>query len=99
VAGVPSVTGTEFSSKLYRVGRAVRAQLAVVWALRAELLVAACFLAGWALVTVGIAAYTSPRVWPLSLGLLLLSLCGWKWLWSFVGVGLYTLIEQERKDG
>lgn len=74
-----------------RVQHAAGAIAERTWSLRAELLVAAAFLGGWFLVTLGIASYTSTRVWPISLGILLLSLCGWKWVWNLTSVGLYTL--------
>jgi hypothetical protein len=64
-----------------------------VWDLRAELLQALALLAGWLLVTFGLVELTTPKVWPLSIGLLLLSLCGWKWLASLFGHGLYTLVQ------
>lgn len=48
-------------------------------------------VAGWALVTYGLASLTVPEVWPLSGGLALLSLAGWGHLRQIVSLGLYTL--------
>lgn len=58
---------------------------------RAELLTAGAFLAGWALLTWAIARLTAPEAWLVSAGLLLLSLGGWKLLWTVITEGLYTL--------
>jgi hypothetical protein len=59
----------------------------------AELLTALAILAGWMLLTAGIAAllpvWRGP-VWMLSAGLLLLSGVGWRFLWLLVRDGLYT---------
>lgn len=65
---------------------------AAVGGTRAEITVAAALLAGWALVTHGVAQLL-PRgqVWSLSTGLLLLSLVGWRFLWTVASAGLYTL--------
>jgi hypothetical protein len=48
-------------------------------------------LAGWALLTAGLAALIVPEVWLLSSGLLLLSLAGWGHLRVLFGAGLYAL--------
>lgn len=63
---------------------AVRASLA-------EILTAMTFVVGWLLITAGIAHLTSPIAWYFSLGLLALSLGGWKLLAQFVWNGLYAL--------
>ena len=59
---------------------------------RAELLVSLGMLAGWALVTLALGRITRPDVvWPLSAGLAVLALCGWKFLLQVVREGLYIL--------
>lgn len=65
----------------------------LLWLARyhAELLLSFALLAGWMLVTFGIAELTTARVWPISTGLLLLSLCGWKMLIGLAVDGLYAL--------
>lgn len=63
---------------------------------RAELLTAAAVLAGWGLVTWGAAALTSWQAWPLSGGLLLLSLAGWRLLFTIARDGLYALTRPPR---
>lgn len=56
-----------------------------------ELLTAAAILGGWLLVTWALAGWWSWRVWPLSLGLLLLSAAGWKFIAQLAREGLYLL--------
>lgn len=58
---------------------------------RAELLTGAAFVGGWLLVTWGVAELTTRRIWPISLGVLLLSAGGWALLWEVIREGLYTL--------
>jgi hypothetical protein len=65
---------------------------------RAELATAAAFLAGWVLITWAIALYTSPRIWLVSGGLLLISLGGWEFLLTILRKGLYTLTRPEKKE-
>lgn len=61
-------------------------------AIRAELLVSAAMLCGWALVTLAIARLVRPDVvWPLSAGLAVLALCGWRFLLQIARDGLYML--------
>lgn len=85
-------------SRVFSTASAIGASLR---AYRAELLVSAAFLGGWALVTCAIAALVPPRIptWELSGGLLLLSLCGWGWLGSVFWSGLYKLSAEDRADG
>ena len=64
---------------------------------RAEVATAAAFLMGWACVTAGLALWISPRVWLVSLGLLLISLGGWELLYFVIRKGLYTLTRPEEK--
>jgi hypothetical protein len=65
----------------------------------AELLTAAAFLAGWLLVTWGVASLTVWQVWPVSLGLLLISAGGWKVLAQLVAHGLHPVPGQPKKGG
>lgn len=69
----------------------VREVIGRVFAARAEILLSAAMLGGWALVTLGIAQLTTPKVWPLSGGLLLLSAGGWRMLATIAMHGLYSL--------
>lgn len=52
---------------------------------------------GWGLLTLGIARLTVPEVWPISAGLLLLSLCGWGFLRVLFLEGLYVLSRGRRE--
>lgn len=56
-----------------------------------EALQAVSILAGWALMTFGIASLSTWQVWPISIGLLLFSLVGWGHLRFIFGKGIYTL--------
>jgi hypothetical protein len=58
---------------------------------RAELLTACGLVGGWALITAGIVALTSPLAWLFSGGLLLVSACGWELLYTIARRGLYAL--------
>lgn len=63
---------------------------------RADLLTAAAFLAGWLLITAGIAELPSRRsVWLLSSGALSICLGGPRLLWSVLTTGLYALTRPE----
>lgn len=93
------MTGTQISVALYRLRRSLEQRLAVAVKHVPDAVQALAFLGGWLLFTHGVVLYTSPRVWPISTGLLLLSLCGWTWIRNFLGTGLYSLNEAERKDG
>lgn len=58
----------------------------------AQLATAAALVLGWLLVTLGVAAVAAPRVvWPISLGLLCISLGGWKLIVAIAVDGLYAL--------
>lgn len=59
----------------------------------AEAALAVALLVGWGLVTLAVArlVHRGDIVWPLSLGLLLLSASGWRLLALVVLDGLYTL--------
>ena len=56
-----------------------------------EALQAVGILSGWALVTFGVASLLVWQVWPISLGLLVLSVVGWGHLKRLFGKGLYEL--------
>lgn len=62
-----------------------------------EIAVATAALGGWALVTAVVAHFLGFLAWVGSAGLLLLSLCGWLYLWKLITKGLYTLSQEERK--
>ena len=77
------------------------AYFGVIWKVRAELLTCLTALAGWTLLTWGIQEVIgSAWVWRVSLGLLLLGLVGFKFLWHILTRGLYLLTRPEKKtDG
>lgn len=56
-----------------------------------ELLTALAALLGWFLLTWVAASLISPWAWPASGGLLLLSICGWRFLAVIAWRGLYDL--------
>jgi hypothetical protein len=62
---------------------------------RAEIATALAFLAGWTLITRGVAAVTSPLAWTFSAGLLCLSLGGWRLLRVVVVEGMYALTRKQ----
>lgn len=65
-----------------------------VWKARASVLQWGAIGGGWALVTRGLApvvAWWGLEPWPLSAGLFLLSLAGWKYLRTLFSAGVYTL--------
>ncbi len=76
---------------------ALRALVLPLWRIRAEILLSLALLTGWAALTWGIALLTTPKVWPLSVGVLLLSLCGWRLLWTVFSHGLYSLTREEQR--
>ena len=53
-------------------------------------------LIGWCAVTYGLARLTSPWVWPLSLGLLLLSVVGFRVLAHLAWHGVTTFLPKGR---
>lgn len=61
---------------------------------RAELLTALTWLSGWLLLT---AAIDRRSLWLGSIGLLCISLGGWRLLWVVLTQGLYTLTRGARK--
>lgn len=62
-----------------------------------ELLTGLALVAGWTLLTFGIAELVSELAWPISGGLLLLSLCGWGFLKDLFTEGLYVLSQGRRE--
>jgi hypothetical protein len=68
-----------------------------VWGARAEVLLTGAALGGWYALTYGLAGLLGTKVWPLSVGVLLLSGCGWKLLWRIVTDGLYDLTREEKR--
>lgn len=78
----------------------VRRPLAAMWARRAELAVFLAAAGGWAAITHAIGRLVRPDVvWPISLGLFLLSLCGWRLLYTVADAGLYTLTREGKPRG
>jgi hypothetical protein len=51
-------------------------------------------LLGWGWISLGFAMLWGRVVWPFSLGLLLLSACGWKMLFTMARDGLYALSKE-----
>lgn len=76
--------------------REIRSTWAKIVAARAELLTAGAMVSGWMLVTYGVVVLTAPIAWAFSLGVLLLSLAGWRLLWRIVSDGLYDLTRGAR---
>ena len=87
---------------------AVRARLAQLpWAAARERFVqlpwpelgaATALVAGWTLLSWAIASLTRTwQVWPISAGLFLLSLFGWRYLFVMARDGLYTLTREPRR--
>jgi hypothetical protein len=66
------------------------------WRIRAEVMLSLALMLGWASLTMGVARLTSPIAWFFSIGVLLLSLCGWGMLAQLCWKGLYVL---SRKRG
>lgn len=60
---------------------------------RAELLTAFAWLLGWLLVTAGVDRHS---LWLGSVGLLCISLGGWRLLWIVLTHGLYTLTREKQ---
>ena len=54
-------------------------------------------LSGWGVVTFGLASLLVWEVWPISLGLLVLSMVGWGHLKRLFGKGLYELSREPHK--
>jgi hypothetical protein len=69
----------------------VRATPAWVGSHLSEIFLVCALLSGWTLLTWGIAGLTTPFVWQISYGILLLSFVGWRFLWTVFRDGLYTL--------
>lgn len=73
--------------------RATRDRTRSVLRWKAEILQAVALLGGWAAITRGIRSFIPSRVdvWSISVGLLLLSLCGWRFLYVLGRSGLYAI--------
>lgn len=74
-----------------RASVALRSARVAIAAHVAEGLLSGAFLCGWALITHAIAQLVPTRIptWEISAGVLLLSLCGWKFLGLLCWIGLY----------
>ena len=79
--------------------RAVAAGASRCWGWHAEFALSAAFLGGWALVTAGLAACTTPKIWWFSAGGLLLGLSGVRFVGEMLWKGLYTLTREDRRHG
>lgn len=88
---------------MHSVGRWIRLHLAHLGGFvqdhLAELLLTAAALGGWTLLTRTVAGWLGPEVWSVSVGVLLLSLCGWRYLGTVAIHGLYVLSREEADDG
>ncbi len=63
-----------------------------------EILLVCTWTVGWALLTYGVAtAVHRWWVWPISTGLALLGVGGYKLLWIVLREGLYTLTQDEKQ--
>jgi len=63
-----------------------------------DLLQCLTIVGGWAFLTFGLAELFGGVVWPISLGLFLLSIAGWGYLVTLFRKGLYVMSRSER-DG
>jgi hypothetical protein len=64
-----------------------------------EALTALAFVAGWALVTAGVAHLTARVAWVFSAGILAISLGGWRLFGRMAWYGLYTLMRPPARKG
>lgn len=78
------------------VARLQRARVALAAWPWAELAAALALLAGWTLLTWGVAALTVWQVWPISAGLFLVSLFGWRFFYTMARDGLYALTREKK---
>lgn len=62
-----------------------------------EILTSLALAGGWALITWGIALLTAPVAWLFSIGILLISLGGWRMLWEIGTRGLYAMSQGTRR--
>lgn len=85
------------SKHLKRGAVAIRSFTRAVWEIRAEILTATGLIGGWLLVTWGLPAITSWKVWPISIGILLLSAAGWEFILNLARKGLYHLSREENR--
>ena len=77
-------------------GRVAALLARIPWA---EVLVALAALGGWVLLTWTAAELVSPWVWPVSGGVGLLTLCGWRFLFTVAVYGLYSLTRDDDRGG
>jgi hypothetical protein len=85
--GVRAWPGTAWRWLLLRLAR----WFAPVWAVRAEIGAALLLIAGWTLLTAGIAQLLHRSPWLFSAGLFAMTLFGWKYLYTIGRDGLYAL--------
>jgi hypothetical protein len=83
---------------MHRAKAAASHAVGAVARVRAEIATALAFLAGWALITHGVASVTRPIAWTFSAGLLCLSLGGWRLLLIVVVDGMYALTRKQDGD-
>lgn len=91
VAALAAALGARALAARQRTAAALRASRYWLAEYRAELLAAAALVAGWSLITAGVAALTSPLAWLFSAGTFLISLFGWELLYTVGRRGLYAL--------
>lgn len=79
----------------HRIEARTRRAIDAIAQVRAELLQALALLAGWLMVTIGVVDLTAPIAWSFSVGVLLLSIVGWKFVGVLFWRGLYALTRGE----
>lgn len=62
----------------------------------AEILLTGAFVSGWLSLTLGLARLLVPEVWLISVGLLLISVGGWRMLRTVAVEGLYALTRPKK---
>jgi hypothetical protein len=78
----------------------LRGAAVTAWAARDEAAVALAAILAWALLT-QVAAAVIPRpdlVWRASIGLFLLALIGWRFVWTVASHGLYNLTREKKPE-
>lgn len=84
--------GRSIRARLKALRRSVEDVAGWAWKCRAETALSCALVGGWLLVTYGIAGLIRPRIaWPISVGLLLLTASGWKFIAKIAAVGLYAM--------
>ena len=74
-----------------------REEMVKILRLWPEAMQSVAIVTGWSLVTFGIASLWRWEAWPLSFGVLILSLVGWSHLRHVFGEGLYALSRPDSK--